>query len=265
MERRTFIATAGAIAPMALAGCLGNTEGTEGPTGSSNASTGRAITVSASGEQSGDPDLAVLQLGVEARADSAEEARSELAADVESLLAALEDEGIPEEDITTDRFRIRERIDRRAAERDGVDPRDERIDEYRYYEGTHTFRVELHDIERVGDVIDTAVGAGADDVGRVTFTLSEEKRSKLREEALRKAISNARGEAETIADEVGATIVEVTLVDASDGRITPVQREMTADDAPRPEPEPEPDPATAIEPGEVTVTVNIQIQYEIEG
>lgn len=264
MERRTFIAAAGAVA---LAGCLENVTGNSEPTEGSNAPTGRAITVSAAGEQSGDPDLAVLSLGVESRADSAGEVRSELAAGAESLRDALEDEGISEADITTDRFRIRERFDRRAAERDGVDPRGDIPEEYRYYEGTHRFRVEVHDIDRVGDVIDTAVDAGADDVGRVTFTLSEEKRSELREDALREAVSNAREEAETIADEIEATIVDVTLVDASDGHITPVRREMVADDGPRtePEPEPEPRPPTAVEPGEVTVTVNVQVQYEIEG
>ena len=248
---------------MTLAGCLESATGEEGSSESPNAPTGRAITVSAEGEQSGDPDLAVLSLGVESRGDSAEAVRSEIASDAESLLAALEDEGIPEDDITTDRFRIRERIDRRAAERDEIDPRGELPDEYRHYEGTHTFRVEVRDVERVGDVIDTAVDAGADDVGRVTFTLSEEKRAELREAALREALSNAREEAETIADEVDATITEVTLVDASDGRITPVRREVAEDDASQPAPEPS--PQTGIEPGEVTVGVNVQVQYEIEG
>ena len=267
MNRRSFLATAAAVTPLAIAGCLGDSSGSDAEPGANPS--GRAITVSAEGESTGEPDLAVLSLGVEVQSDTAVEARSELADDTEALVAALEDEGVPEDDITTERFRIRERIDRRAAERDGIDPRGDIPEEYRYYEGTHTYRVELQDIERVGEVIDAAVSAGANDVGRVTFTLSDAKQAELRKEALTEALDNARDEAETIAENVGANIVDVTLVDSSDGRITPVQREVYADDSPQPEPEPEPqpepEPATTVAPGDVTVTVNIQVQYEIEG
>lgn len=264
MQRRTLLAATGAVTSTALAGCLGSLSATgDGPENGSSDRSGRAITVSAEGETRGEPDLAVLSLAVQSRAERAEAARSELAADSESLVAALEEAGIPEDNITTDRFRIGERLDRRALERDDVKPSEEIPEEYRYYEGTHAYRVELEETDRVGEIIDTAIGAGADDVGRVTFTLTDEKRAELREEAIKEAIGNARDEAEVIATEVGATIVDVTLVDASDGRITPFRQDPYAGDAGGME-----DASrvpTSIESRDVTVTATIQVQYEIEG
>lgn len=267
MQRRKFLVAGGAATLTALAGCAGDAAVSDEATNDGQrASNDRAITVSAEGETDGEPDLAVLRLGVEVRADSPTDARSELAAETDAVVTALENEGVPEENITTDRFRIREQIDRRAAERDGIDPRDDIPDEYRFYEGTHRYRVELEAIDRVGEIIEVAVEAGVTDVGRVTFTLSDEKRSELRKEALSEAIETGREEAETIADEVDTTIAEVRFVDASEGQITPVRREVeVADDGPVPEPEPEPEPGTTIEADEVTVTVRVQAQYEIEG
>lgn len=261
MERRKFLIASGAVASTALAGCLGSTVGSGESSGSPR---GRSITVRAVGETSGEPDLAILQLSVEARGDRALAVRSELATDADALVAALKDEGVPENNITTERFQIRERIDRRAADRDGVAFGGDIPDEYRYYEGTHAYRIELEDTDRVGTVIDAAVGAGADEIGRVTFTLSDEKRSTLREEALTKAVENARSEAETIAEGVGATVVEVTIVDASGGQITPIRREMLESDAAAGAPE-EVQPPTQVEVGDVTVTVSIQVQYKIAG
>ena len=265
MERRTFLMTAGAATAAAVSGCIGDVASGENAGGSNEpAGTARAITVSADGEVSGDPDLAVIRFAIEARGDTAEEVRAELAADADALVEALQAEGIPDEDISTDRFRIRERIDRRRAERDGVEHEDDLTDEHRYYEGTHRYEVEVDDVERVGEVIDAAVSAGADDVGRVTFTLSDERREELREEALREALRNARSEAEVIAEEVNAEIVEVVLVDTSDGRITPVRREApVADDAPAGTPTPQQESGTTMEPGDVTVTVSVQAQYEM--
>lgn len=265
MNRRSFLGVCGTAIVGSMAGCIGYSNSADNPS-ADNYSTpgGRAITVSATGDVSGDPDKAVLSLSVETRANSAQEVRSTLADDAETLVQALEDAGIPSENITTDRFRIRERIDRQRVERDGIEHEDELTDEHRYYEGSHRYSVEVEAVDDVGEIIDIAVDAGADDVGRVTFTLSDEKRAELRDVALQEAIANARTEAEVIANEIGAEIVEVTLIDTTRGQITPVQREVfMAGDAPEPTPSPEPEAATTVEPGDVTVSVQVQIQYAI--
>lgn len=268
MRRRELIAATGTVAAAAVTGCLASADEGDDPSQTDPAGasgTGRTIVVSSSGEAEDGPDLAVLQLGVEATGDTAQAVRDDLSTRSDDLREALLDYGVDEEDITTRHYRIRERIDRRRMEADGVRPDSrEEAEEYIHYQGTHSFTVEIDDIDEVGDVIDAAVDGGADEVGRVTFTLSDEKRADLREEALREAIGNAREEADTIADEIGAAVVEATVVDASEGRVTPVRRHVGyAGDAAAATPTPETAPATGVEPGDVTVSADVRVEYRM--
>lgn len=268
MKRRELIVATGAAATTALAGCVGTGDDGDATIGGGNGpGNARTITVSNTGEVTGDPDLAVLRLGVEATENDAQTVRDDLSERADALVDALIDAGVDEDAITTHRYRIREQIDRRRMEADGVEPTSrEEAEEYIYYQGTHSFSVEVEDVDRVGEVIDTAVDAGADEVDRVTFTLSDEKRADLREDALREAVQNARSEADAIADEIGAEVVEATVVDASDGRITPVERDVPVaeDDAPARTPSPDSAPSTGMEPGDVTVTAEVHVRYTME-
>lgn len=265
MRRRELLAATGGIAATTMAGCVGSSEpdepaGTEGPTVEERS--GRSVVVSNTGETTGDPDLAIVEAGVEARGDAAGAVRDDLSSRSDDLREALLEYGIPEDAITTEHFRIHEEVDRQQMERDEVPPdSEEAIEEYTFYRGSHSFTVEVEDIDAVGEVIDTAVDAGADQVGRVTYTLSDERRADLRETALQSAIQDARSEAETIAAEVDGSIVEATVVDASEGQVSPVRRDLSyaVEDAAA-----TPSPATNLDPGDVTVTASVRIEYEME-
>lgn len=276
MRRRELLAAGGTVAAITLAGCASTSadDDPNDPEETDNLSVeegsepgaGRTVIVSNTGEVADDPDMAVLRAGVESRADTAPEARDEIATKAEELVDALVEYGIGEDDITTQRYYIRDRIDRRAMEEDGVRPGDPDVDEadYTYYQGSHSFEIEIHDVDAVGEAIDVAIDAGADDVGRVTYTLSDDKREELREEALRQAIDGARSEADTIAEEVGAEIVEARVVDASEGRISPITRDVSmVAEEPQATPAPDDSPRTGIETGEVTVTAEVRVQYEM--
>jgi uncharacterized protein YggE len=272
MKRRDVLAAAGTVATAGLAGCTGSGGVDDDPAAANGTGTpsdrpgsSRVVTVSGTGEVTGDPDRAVLELDVEARGDSAGTVRDELAGRAEAVRAAVVEAGVDEEDITTSRFRIHERIDRRRLEEAGVDPRSpEARERFRFYEGTYSFRVEIDDIDGTGTVIDAAVDAGVDQVDRVLFTLSDEKRAELREEALRRAIRNARAEANTIAEEVDGEIIEATVVDASRGRIRPIERQADALAVATAAPTETPGGAsTGVEPGDVTVSVEVDVRYSM--
>jgi uncharacterized protein YggE len=271
MNRRELLAATGALATTAVAGCQAISIGQTNSSGDSDVETveqveggeRRRVVVSATGEADGEPDLAVLSVGVEATGDAAGTVRNDLSTAAEDLREALLDAGLDEDDVTTSNYSIRDRLDRRAMEEDGVRPRsDDDLDEYRYYQGVHTYSVEVSEIDRVGEIIDVAVDAGADNVGRVTFTLSDGRRSDLRETALDRALETAREEAEHIASEVGASITEVTVVDAAEGHVDTVSREYLADAAATATPVAE-GASTSVEPGDVTVTANVRVQYTI--
>ncbi len=273
MRRRDVLVTAGTALAAGMAGCIGGTDDKSESDGSAAAANGtaasagseprRVVTVSGTGEVRGDPDRVRLSFDIEARADDARAVRDDLATRAESVRTALVEAGVDEDDITTTRFRIDERIDRRRLREAEIDPDSpEARERFRFYQGSHTFEIEIDDVGAVGSTIDAAVDAGADEVDRVVFTLSDEKRTELREEALRKAVRNARSEADAVADEVGAEIVEATVVDASSGRIGPVERSGDAAAAATPTPQAESGgSSTGVEPGDVTVSVDVDVRY----
>lgn len=258
MRRRELLTGSGTIAAAALAGCLGSAD--DGDEGTASDASSRTIVVSKSGTATAAPDLAIITVGVEATADSADAVRDELATRSAALEDALLAYGIDEDDITTSRYDIRERPDRRRTDTGEADP-DSREDaeEDVHYVGTHSFRVEVRNVDEAGAVVDVAVDAGADTVDRIHFTLSDERRAELRETALEDALEDARSEAEFVADRIDATVVEVEMIDTAGGRVSPVSEDVemaaAADDAA---------PPTEFQPGEVTVTATVDVRYEIE-
>ena len=228
---------------LVTAGCLGTTSAAL-PAGGNDSV--RTIDVSATGSTSAEPDLAVVTLAVEARADSADAAREQVAADVESMRQALRDLGIPDDAVTTTSFFVGPEYDHREGGRELVG--------YRAY---HAFEVES-DVGQAGAVIDAAVGSGATQVQNVRFTLTEETRSELREEALSTAVSNARADAETIASASGVSLGQLHSASTANvgyPRPIPYAAESAAggDGA-----------STVVEPGPVEVTATVQVSYEIE-
>lgn len=270
MRRRAFLLGAGTATATALAGC-GSTGGgpaADGGDGSTTVEDGpgesRTVIVTQSGEVEGDPDLAVIRVGIEVTGEQPGPVRSELAERSDRVRSALREFGIPEDAITTERFNIDERLDREAMEADGVRPRrDVDLERYRYYVGVHTLSVDVETIGEAGEVVDVAVDAGATAVDRVTYTLSDEKRKDLQQTATRRALRNARSEADAIAEEVDGRIVEATVVDASEGGLQPVTREVAAGAA-TPTPAPTPAPPTRLEPGRVTVTARVTVRYRMQ-
>ena len=64
--------------------------------------------------------------------------------------------------------------------------------------------IRLHDVTKVASVIDTLVGAGANDIGGINFMVSQA--SKLLDDAREQAIADARRKAEIYAKAAGVTL-----------------------------------------------------------
>lgn len=259
MRRRQFIITAaGAVgAGLASAGCtslaaspIGETSGTTDPSVSGSDTqveqlnvNGQFIHVTASGEVETEPDTATISMVIEASGSEAEAVREELASRAEELKDALLEFGLDEEQITTGRYDIREHRN------DGT------------YRGTNEFQINVEDVDSVGELIDAAVDGGADEVGRIHFGISEDRRDELRDEAIELAAENARDEAETVAAAKGLTITGVQTVSTDPGRVRPYRAsvghlEMDAED--------DSGTPTQIDRGPVTVSAQIEVTYRFE-
>lgn len=208
----------------------------------------RTIRVSGVGEARARPDLARLTFAVETFAATAGEAGQENARVMERVVAALVAAGVPRGDIETSNFRVFPEY-----VHDQPTPATERI---RGYRATNQVVLRTERLERVGELIDLALGAGANRVDGVMFELRDAEA--VRAEATRRAVERARASAETIASALGVRLGEV--LDASTGvqPIPPIPfavgAEMMARDAVA---------ATPIEPGEQTVRATVTVVFAI--
>lgn len=249
MMRRLF-ALIGALAltmtlvgaGVAVAGLGSEAPATTAPSGASH-----TIEVSASGQASAQPDLGVLRVGVEATSDDPTVARTRVAENVSAVRSALEEMGIGTDQIRTVDYNLWEDREQRRA--DGEKPQTT-------YRARHVLLIEVSDIDRLGAVIDASVDAGVTNIHDVRYTLSEETRRELRKEALSDAMQNARGQADTLADESDLQVTGVDTVSTSDVSFPRPRYEMAAADG---------GGGTAIETGSVTVSANVAVVYNASG
>ncbi|MFC7046231.1 SIMPL domain-containing protein [Halobacteriaceae archaeon GCM10025711] len=237
-----FVLGALLVASVVVAGLPANAL-SDDPASVDKSTPGESITVSASGQAGAQPDTAVLRLAVTATADDATTARRQVAENVSSMRAALAEAGVESSQIRTLDYDLRQRR-----------PRDERTGdaEVEYY-ASHAFEVRVTDLETAGTVIDAAVDGGATNVHDVSFTLSEDRRRSLRQQALEDAMDNARGQADVLADRSSLTITGVHTVTTSEVRYPGPVLETAASAG---------DAATDLAAGPVTVTATVQVTYD---
>lgn len=204
----------------------------------------RTITVSAGGQAEADPDKAILRLAVSVTAPDAQTARSQVAENVSAIKEALAAQGIDESAIQTTDYRIYQDDRQRPSEKGESDET--------VYRARHTLSVEVDDIDSVGHLIDVAVDAGATDVQDIRFTLADETRNEIRNEALTVAMENARSQADTLADSADLSITDVLEVSTVDYQGPRVRYEtaMAAQDG-----------GTDISTGPVSVSAQVTVTY----
>jgi uncharacterized protein YggE len=140
------------------------------------------------------PDLAQIDGGVTSEAKTAREASDANNAAMGRVLLALKGAGIEEKDFQTSRLSLQPQS---APNRTGPSA----IVGYR---ASNRVTIRLRDVTKVANVIDTLVGAGANDIGGINFMVSAA--SKLLDEAREQAIADARRKAEIYSKAAGVTL-----------------------------------------------------------
>jgi uncharacterized protein len=154
-----------------------------------------AISVTGEAQVSVPPDLAQIDGGVTSEAKTAREASDANNAAMGKVLLALKGAGIDEKDFQTSRLSLQPQSSSSKASGPPT------IVGYR---ASNRVTIRLRDVTKVASVIDTLVGAGANDIGGINFMVSQA--SKLLDEAREKAIADARRKAEIYAKAAGVTL-----------------------------------------------------------
>jgi uncharacterized protein YggE len=152
------------------------------------------ITVSGEATVSVAPDQAQIEAGVASDAKSAREASEANNAAMSKVLLALKGAGIAEKDYQTSRLSLQPQY---APNRSGPSP----IVGYR---ASNRVTVRIREVGKLASVIDVLVGAGANDIGGINFTVSNA--SKLLDEARERAVADARRKAEIYAKAAGVAL-----------------------------------------------------------
>ncbi|HTG46537.1 MAG TPA: SIMPL domain-containing protein [Actinomycetota bacterium] len=174
---------------------LAQSSGTPGTTGTTDQ---RTVTVSGTATISAKPDQADVSLGVHTQAGSAQDAMDQNAAKMNAVLAALKKLGIGDADLATTNVSLDPVWSSNGNSIVG-------------YQADNEIDVTVHDMGRVGTVIDTAVGAGANLAGGITFSLSDQNQGV--NEALAKAVQDARGKADAMAAAADAQVGQVVKME----------------------------------------------------
>jgi uncharacterized protein len=214
----------------------------------------RTIRVAGIGEVQAMPDEARLALAVESFAATARGAGQDNAQRMDRVIAALVGAGIPRADIQTLNYAIHPEYDHSRPGQEMERPR------IRGYRATNQVVVQTRRLDEVGNLIDVALGAGANRFDGVGFQLRDAEAAQA--EALRRAVVKARTAAETMAAALGVSLGPV--VDASTAmdlvRPYPMMEvaQMRAMDMAAAAP-------TPIQPGEQTVRAQVSVVYSIGG
>ncbi len=208
---------------------------------------GTRLDVSASGEVTRVPDLAIISAGVVTKAATAGSALQQAATRMQRVRSALKAAGVEDRDIQTSNI--------------SLNP------EYRYvnneppqltgYSASNTVTVRFRDIANAGKILDALVKEGANQLNGPTLTI--DKPEAALDEARAQAIAKGRARAELYARSMGLRVVRIVAVTES-GSSYPVpppmpmmERAMVAQAA-----------DSKIDPGEQKLRVNLAMTFELQ-
>ena len=258
MNNRTIWITAFLLAGLVVSTGLASAGFWDGSSDAPTIEQKKVITVSGYGTVDTTPDEAVLRLAVVTQAEDAKNASDENVKKMDAVLAALYEIGIPEDDAVTSGYRVWPRYNWRDEEQ-----------QLTGFQVRNSLTVTVRDIEKIGDVIDSALGSGANEINDVTFTVSDDRQTELRDEAITDAVKKARADASSVADAMDVTIVGPVEISTTGSQFSPYRMYMNYDTGYRGlevEAMPMPTPAMAappqIQPGDVTVSAQVTVVYE---
>lgn len=202
------------------------------------------ISVSGEATVSAAPDLAQIDAGVATDAKSAKEASDANNAAMGKVLLALKGAGIDEKDYQTSRLSLQPQY--AASRASGASP-------VVGFRASNRVTVTIRDVTKVANVIDTLVGAGANDVGNISFEVTQA--SKLLDGAREQAIADARRKAEIYAKAAGVTLAAPIAISEGGGPMPLFKaRVAAAPMAAAPVP---------VVPGEETLSVTVNVSWAI--
>ncbi|MFD2706107.1 SIMPL domain-containing protein [Salibacterium lacus] len=240
---------AGAVAALTAGGFLyaaafstAPVETAEAASSESSMQTG-TIVVQGESSVSVEPDTAQLRLGAEVTDTSASTAQQQVSERMSAIREAINQYDIPEENIETSYFGV------------NTDHAAEGGEEQ--FRARHILSVEFSKIDQVGQLLDDAAAAGANQIQQTRFTLQDQ--TEYEQQALRQAVENTSAKAEAMAAGAGKSSGAVLQISENGAQV-----DLPAGNYAREESQSAADNSTSIEPGQVDITQRVSVVYELD-
>lgn len=205
-----------------------------------------SFTVSGEGKISIRPDMAFVNLGVEAQGSTVKSVQQELNDRINAVSDAIKKRGIAKDDIQTTNYSVNPTYDYRDGKQ-----------KIAGYSANAMLIVKVKNLDLVNDVIDNAAANGANQIGGLTFDISD--KTKTQNEAREKAVKDAKQKAESAARTAGFRLGKIVNYSESfGGQPRPIPyfakaEVANADSAP-----------TQVEPGTNEIVVQVSLSYDIQ-
>lgn len=227
---------------MLLSACAGSTTAA-----AQTAPGNRSITVVGQGKAFGEPDQARVDIGIETFAESVDEATTKNQATMDALMTALTNQGIADEDVQTSNYSL-------WTEQIYGDEGPRGIAGYRV---NNTVNVTIHDIDKMGAVLEAVIEAGANSIYGVSFMVADP--AALEAEARAKAMEDARARAEELARLGTVELGDVMMISEVLGSPQPFFGRGGGDAISSQEAA-----APGISPGQLSFQVQVQVTFGIK-
>jgi uncharacterized protein len=208
---------------------------------------GTRLDVSATGEVTRVPDLAIISAGVQTLQPTASAAIEENASRMEKVRTALKRAGIDDRDIQTSSISLN-------PEYQYDQNRPPRLTGYR---ASNTVNVKFRDLKRTGAILDALVAEGANQINGPNLTI--DKPESALDEARAKAIANGRARADLYARALGMRVVRLISVSEGGGYAVPPPMPMMMAQAERGS-----DASSKIDPGTQQLQVSVSMSFELQ-
>jgi uncharacterized protein YggE len=206
------------------------------------------LTVAGAGQVVLKPDIAYINIGVHTEDPSAADAVAKNNADTQKLIDALKAQGVVADDLRTANFSIWTNTPYNTDGQPG-EP---------VYVVDNTVYVTVRDLAGLGDLLDAAVRAGANNINSIQFDVAD--KSQAMSAARKSAVEAAEKQAKELAAAAGVSLGAIQTISYYDSAPYPVfeGKDMGASGGGAM------DVSVPINPGQMQLSVTVTISYEIK-
>jgi len=203
--------------------------------------------VSGDGKVTVIPDIALINLGVQAERETVIQAQEQVNSTANIIQKELLNLKIAAEDLRTSDYQIQPAYEYQEGQR-----------QKKGYLVTNNLEVKVRDFQKINQVIDLAVSLGATQIGSLSFTLDEQKLEDCQNQAREEAVAKAKEKAASLAKISGIKLGKIVNLQEDAYQPPPAQplfRSSSALEEGRGE--------TQIQPGSTEIRLTVTLSYEI--